>query len=334
MRDALGREINYIRISVTDRCNLRCGYCIPKEGVRLCTHENLLCFDEIERLVRIFAGLGIDRVKLTGGEPFVRRDFPKLAQKIKEVDGIKKLTVTTNGTFFTRENAEWALECFDGINISLDTPDRGVYEEMTGVDVFDNVYDGLQRLLFLNAGRDPGTLLKLNCVLTRKNKDDITALAGLAKEQKLAVRFIELMPIGQGKIFLENGKGVLQEAEAVKLLEEAYGKLIPCEENSGNGPAVYYRPEGFCGKIGFISALSHKFCETCNRIRLTTTGYLKLCLQYETGIDLKTLLRNGASDEEIRAVVLQTIKEKPAGHAFCSGKIVQEENRGMSEIGG
>lgn len=329
MLDAFDREINYIRISVTDRCNLHCSYCMPAEGIQICAHDEILNYEEIIELVRIFVTLGIHQIKLTGGEPFIRRGFLELAQTIKKVPGVEKLTVTTNGTYLKGKVLEQALSCFDGINVSLDTLEREVYQEITGIDAFKDAYDGLQQLLLQNSKRKKAVSVKLNCVLTEKNRMDIVKLAGLAKEQKLLVRFIELMPIGLGK-----GQVSVGEAEAKKLIEKAYGALIPDSQIEGNGPAVYYRIDGFLGKIGFISALSHKFCSTCNRVRLTADGYLKTCLQYDTGVDLKKLLRSGASEEEIKKMIVQAIMEKPAGHAFGEKQIQQEENRCMSEIGG
>lgn len=334
MLDALGREIDYIRISVTDRCNLRCGYCIPKEGVQLCSHDDILRFDELERLVSIFASLGIRFVKLTGGEPLIRRDFMKLAQRIKNIPGIEKLTLTTNGTFLTQEIVCQLLDSFDGINVSLDALDKTIYKMMAGIDAFDCAYGGLVRLLKENENRGNPVSTKLNCVLTEQNRSEIVKIAGLAGERNLAVRFIELMPVGLGKEFLENERKPLQEAEAKRLIEKAYGPMMPLYEKYGNGPAVYYSLEGFYGKIGFISALSHKFCNGCNRIRLTADGYLKTCLQYGRGIDLRKLLRGGSSDEEIKQAIMLAVWDKPSSHAFHEKRISCEENRCMSEIGG
>lgn len=329
MLDVLGREINYIRISVTDRCNLRCSYCMPAEGIQICAHDEILNYEEIVKLVRIFVTLDIHHIKLTGGEPFIRKDFLGLAQAIKEVPGVEKLTVTTNGTYLKGAVLEQALSCFDGINISLDTLEQKTYQKITGIDALKEAYGGLQHLLLQNSKRENAVSVKLNCVLTEKNRMDIVRLTGLAKEQKLIVRFIELMPIGLGK-----GQVFVGEAEARKLIEKAYGPLIPDSQIEGNGPAVYYRIDGFSGKIGFISALSHKFCSTCNRVRLTADGYLKTCLQYAAGVDLKKLLRSGVSEEEMKKMIVQAIREKPAGHAFGEKQIQLEENRCMSEIGG
>lgn len=334
MLDACGREIDYIRISVTDRCNLRCSYCIPKEGVRLCAHEDILRFDELERLVRIFAGAGVRFVKLTGGEPFVRRAFIELAQGIKAISGIEKLTVTTNGTFFSQETVLQSLDCFDSINVSLDAMEREVFKKLSGVDAFELAYGGLQRLLKENDRRKKPVSIKLNCVLTGQNRAEIENIVKFAKERDLAVRLIELMPIGLGKEFLEREQYPLREAEVKSLIEEIYGPLIPLHERYGNGPAVYYTLKGFRGKIGFISALSHKFCGDCNRIRLTADGYLKTCLQYESGIDLRELLRNNQTDEEIKQAILQAVWKKPSEHAFGKKEILNQENRSMSEIGG
>jgi len=324
MIDTQGRTIDYIRISVTDRCNLRCVYCMPETGIQMATHEELLSFEELERLCRIFAELGIRKVKLTGGEPLVRKGFVDLVKRIKAIDGIEKVTVTTNGVLLEACMDELAKAGVDGINISLDTLDPKKFEEITRRDLFSEVFRGIQKALTY-----PDIPVKLNCLPLGIEKQSLVEIAELAKDNKVHVRFIEVMPIGQGKKF-----EFLSESEIIELLEERFGKFKPYPGKLGHGPGHYYSVEGFKGKVGFISSMSHKFCDSCNRIRLTSEGYLKSCLQYETGRDLRKLLRAGAADKEIREAILQAMEEKPAGHMFLSSHIDQEEHLTMSQIGG
>lgn len=324
MIDAQGRTIDYVRISVTDRCNLRCVYCMPENGIPMATHEDLLSFEEIERLCRILAEVGIKKVKLTGGEPLVRKDFVELVRKIKAIDGIEKVTLTTNGVLLEEKMEELAAAGINGINISLDTLNPKIFEEITRRDVFSEVYRGIQKALTY-----PDISLKLNCLPLGLEQQNLEEIAGLAKDNKIHVRFIEVMPIGQGKNYK-----FLSETQIIEMLEKKYGEMMPFEEKLGYGPGHYYSIEGFQGKIGFISAISHKFCGSCNRIRLTAEGYLKSCLQYDTGRDLRKLLRTGATDEVIKEAIIQGIEEKPIEHIFLSGHIDQEEHHTMSQIGG
>lgn len=324
MIDAQNRLIDYIRISVTDRCNLRCVYCMPETGIDMITHEELLSFEEIERLCRIFAGLGIRKVKLTGGEPLVRKGFTELVKRVKAIEGIDKVTVTTNGVLLESCMEELVLAGVDGINISLDSLNKEKFQEITRRDLFSEVYKGIEKALAY-----PEIPLKINCLPLDMDKESLLEIAELAKEEKIHVRFIEVMPIGQGRKY-----DFLSEMEILKVLEDRFGKLLPYEGQLGFGPGHYFTVEGFKGKIGFISSISHKFCHACNRIRLTSSGYLKSCLQYETGRDLRILLRSGASDEEIKETIMKAIEEKPVGHMFLSGSIDQEEHQIMSQIGG
>lgn len=324
MIDAQGRTIDYVRISVTDRCNLRCVYCMPEKGIPMATHEDLLSFEEIERLCRILADVGIKKVKLTGGEPLVRKDFVELVRKIKAIDGIEKVTLTTNGVLLEDQMDALAAAGINGINISLDTLNPKIFAEITRRDVFSEVYKGIQKALTY-----PEISVKLNCLPLGLEEQNLEEIAELAKDNMVHVRFIEVMPIGQGKNYK-----FLSETQIIDMLEKKFGKMVPFGEVLGHGPGHYYSIEGFQGKIGFISAISHKFCGSCNRIRLTAEGYLKSCLQYDTGRDLRFLLRNGATDEEIKEAIVQGIEEKPIEHIFLSGHIDQEENHTMSQIGG
>ena len=310
MFDDYRRSIDYMRVSITDRCNLRCIYCMPSEGIELLSHKDVLRFDEIVTICRSAAKLGIEKIKITGGEPLVRLGVTDLIRKIKAVEGIKEVTLTTNGVLLSEYIDELAVAGINGINISVDALDEKAYQEITGFDVLDKVYESIDKTL-----KYPNIPLKVNCVPFKKynNKEvsNICKLVNLAKENPIHVRFIEMMPIGYGK-----EHEYINEKELVEEIEKEYGKLIPFTKKLGNGPCRYYELEGFKGKIGFISAISHKFCHTCNRVRLTSHGTLKTCLQYEAGEDLRKLLREGASEGEITEAIKKAICEKPKGHIF------------------
>ncbi len=332
MQDQFGRKIEYIRVSVTDRCNLRCIYCMPQEGVPAVPHSEILTFDEIERFCRIAAGLGISRIKLTGGEPLVRRGLPFLLGKLKQIPGVEQVTLTTNGTLLKEQIRDLTANGLDAVNISLDTLDAQRYHQVTRVGSLDKALEGLDAAL-----RCPGLPVKINCVpLEDGTDDDLLRLAGLARKYPVDVRFIELMPFGPGKESAGRSNTDIKE-----ILERQFGSSQPYEKLLGNGPAEYVLFPGFRGRVGFISALSHKFCSTCNRLRLTSEGMLKPCLQYGTATDIKALLRGGASDKQIQEAVIQTVLSKPACHHFSeednedeNGEGGQRENREMSRIGG
>lgn len=334
MKDQYGRKIDYLRVSVTDRCNLRCVYCMPKEGVPSARHCDILTYDEITRICRICAEEGISRIKLTGGEPLVRRNLDVLVGSLKDIPGIEEVTLTTNGVYLKDQLESLQKAGLDGVNISLDTLDRAQYEKLTGGDHLKEVLEGLEAALEVAHWK-----VKLNCAaIGTQNQDQYAALAALAKEQKLDVRFIEMMPIGLGKQYAGN-----TQDEMIAMLEEAFGPSRQLEGRFGNGPAVYRQFEGFAGKIGFISAMSHNFCHLCNRVRLTSEGFLKACLQYQEGADLRRLLREEqASDERLKTVIRDVIVRKPRQHSFTEGEIQQHmededkhlETRRMSQIGG
>ena len=322
MNDAFGRKIDYLRISVTDRCNLRCTYCMPETGTEWLPHEKILRYEEILRLCRIFSGLGVTKYKLTGGEPLVRKGLASLAAGIKAIPGTESVTLTTNGVALREQLPDLLAAGVDGINLSLDTLDRARYAALTRRDVLPAVLSGLEAAMAA-----PGLRLKVNCVAMADGRADWTALAALAKENPISVRFIELMPIGLG-----GALGGVTEEDISAVLEAAYGPLAPCAGVFGNGPCRYFSLPGFQGKIGFISAMSHKFCTGCNRVRLTATGFLKTCLQYETGVDLAPLL--SGEDEALRAAIEEAIRLKPAEHRFTAGEVPEGEKHGMSQIGG
>ena len=324
MIDGYGRTIDYIRISVTDRCNLRCTYCMPEKGTLSVPHEEILSYEEIIDLAGIFASLGIHKIRLTGGEPLVRKNLSFLVRKLKQVSGIHQVTLTTNGIFLYDQMDELAAAGIDGINISLDTLNPQLFEKITRRNGLEDVLQGFHKAL-----EYPQIPLKINCVPMGIEGQNITDMAMLAKKYPVHVRFIEMMPIGLGKQY----EGQSEEA-VLRELKLRFGECQNSENVPGNGPGHYYQFEGFCGKIGFISAVSHKFCDSCNRVRLTSGGFLKPCLQYETGTDLKKLLRQNESEECIRAAIEDTIRKKPHGHQFGKKQDGNSENRMMWQIGG
>ena len=324
MIDGHGRKIDYLRISLIDRCNLRCVYCMPEDGVDMVPHEEILTYEEILRLAKVFAGLGFRKIKLTGGEPLVRKEAVKLVREIKATPGIEKVTLTTNGTLLGEIMDELAEARIDGINLSLDTLKPEVYEKIVRRDRFAQAMEGFEAAL-----KHPEIPLKINCVPMGMEGQDVLDMAELAKKYPVHVRFIEMMPIGLGKQF-----DFSSEDSILQGLKERYGEYVPYKKELGNGPGHYYSFDGFKGKIGFISAISHKFCDACNRVRLTAQGYLKTCLQYDIGVDLKKLLRNGAEDEELRKAIEEAICQKPIGHQFGSALEEHAESHMMAQIGG
>jgi len=326
MKDRKNREIDYIRISITDRCNLRCIYCMPEEGVPCSSHQEVLTFEELERLCRIFARLGIHNIKITGGEPLVRRDCDVLVDKLKRIDDIKSITMTTNGVLLKSNIEKLVRAGITAINISLDAMNQERYEKITRRSNWEETMEGIEA-----AQAYPSLRIKINCVpIAGMNESELVQIAELARDHELHVRFIEMMPIGLGKDY-----PFMKEEDVKAILEKSLGSFSPCLEVLGNGPAHYYRVPGFLGKIGFISARTHKFCESCNRIRLTSDGFLKTCLQYNIGCDLKQLLRSDCSEEELEEAIKTTLFGKPDCHQFDAGEVEEgKENRTMSDIGG
>lgn len=324
MLDIYNRKIDYIRISITDRCNLRCIYCMPEEGIKLIDHKEVLSYEEIIRLCRQFAKIGISKVKITGGEPLVRKDVHKLIKAIKEIDGIDNVTMTTNGILLENVIDDLVNAGLDAVNISIDTLREDRYREITRLGDINKVMRGIKKCLTYK-----NLKVKINCVpIKGENEEELLELINLCKDNDISIRFIEIMPIGLGR----NMKGFTDE-EIIEIVERNLGKLTPYHGKLGNGPSNYYSLEGYKGKIGFISAVNHKFCESCNRVRLTCEGFLKACLQYSIGTDLRELLRSGKSDEEILEAIKNTIYNKPEEHSF-NLIIEKEEQKAMSQIGG
>ncbi|MBR3499321.1 MAG: GTP 3',8-cyclase MoaA [Selenomonadaceae bacterium] len=322
MTDQFGREINYARISVTDRCNLRCRYCMPECGVKKISHAEILSLEEILRVAEIFSRLGIRKIRLTGGEPLLRKNLPTLVRALKNLSGIEQVTLTTNGVLLKNFSAELIAAGLDGINLSLDTLDEKIFSELTRRKLFGNVLEGLQTVLGARLS------LKINCVPLRGvNDGEILRLASWTEKNFIKVRFIELMPIGCA---WSSGLRGIPTAEIFSTLEKNFGALVPVrEKNSLQGPAKYFRPKNFVGQIGFIDALEHKFCGECNRIRLTAEGFLKTCLSFDAGLDVKKILRAGDGDEEIAEKIRDAIYRKPREHFFSGTTNFQ-----MYQVGG
>lgn len=321
MKDSFGREIDYMRISITDRCNLRCRYCMP-DGISWIPMEEILTYEEIKAVVEEAAKLGIKKIKVTGGEPLVRLGCPALVGMLKEVPGIEQVTLTTNGVYLAEYAEELKRNGLDAVNVSLDTLDAERFEKITGRDGLDAVLEGIQAALKLQIP------VKVNSVLQKEeNANEWKALAELARHRKLDVRFIEMMPIGYGKRFEPVYNEVL-----LKKFKEEYGELEPDTRIHGNGPAVYYQIPGFEGSVGFISAIHGKFCDHCNRIRMTSTGDIKSCLCFEEQISVREALRAG-DREEVRRLMEAAISSKPAAHQFEKKEMITEK-REMASIGG
>jgi len=323
--DGLGRTIDYLRVSVTDRCNLRCLYCMPNEGVGWMPHDDILRFEETLRICRVLAGLGIKSVRVTGGEPLLRRGLAGFIRELKAVDGINQIGLTTNGVLLGEQLEGLAKAGLDAVNISINTMDREKFTRLTRTESMVNVVSVIDQAL------EMGFEVKVNTVMIRGfNEDEITVIAGLAKSRNIAARFIELMPLGEAASFKP-----FYAHEAAALIERAYGSLLPVDAKLGNGPAEYYAIAGFAGHIGFISPMSRRFCKSCNKLRLTASGFLKLCLSGEQGVDLRGLVRGSASDEEISGLLREQIALKPAGHSFDESNGAENgDSVNMFRIGG
>lgn len=325
MTDCWGRDIHYLRLSVTDRCNLRCRYCMPEEGVTPVPHDQVLTYEEMLEIVRALAGLGIDRVRITGGEPLVRRDLTYLVAGLKAIPGIRWVGLTTNGILLSDQLPGLMQAGLDGVNISLDALEPQVYQTITRRDELARALAGLEA-----ARNTPGLKVKVNCVPTRENRSQWVPLAQLAQSgPPLDVRFIQLMPIGCGR-----DMAGADPQEVYTALERAFGPASPVETAGQEGPARLVTFPGFAGRVGFISAVSQPFCEGCNRIRITPEGVVKPCLQYDSDLSVRGLVRSGMGGFLLQAVLQEAIYQKPRGHHFSRPDAPGDEHRTMSEIGG
>jgi len=324
VKDVFGRTVDYLRISLTDKCNLRCRYCIPKEGVALVPHEEILTFEEIESFARVMADLGLKKIRLTGGEPLVRRDAEKLVAALSKIPGIEELCLTTNGLLFC-ERAQALKEAgLKRVNFSLDSVDDENFFKITGSWGAQKVLEAVQRAL------DLGFVVKINCVACEWNKDELCKIALLAKERPIDVRFIELMPIGCAR-----GMAGLSSDFVLRALEDSFGKAQVCPAQP-RSPARLYQFNGFKGRVGLITPMSRAFCDTCGRLRLTSDGMLKACLCDDSAFDIKKILRSEKSQEEIQSALQEEVFKALASKPKAGALNLKEKtiSKLMSEIGG
>ena len=324
--DSFGRVHNNLRISVTDRCNIRCVYCMP-ETVEFLPRQSLLSFEEIERAVRVATTLGIDKIRLTGGEPLVRRGLPTLVEKLAAIPGVKDIGLTTNGILL----APMARALWDAglrrINVSLDTMDPARFQELTRRTGFEEVLEGI--LAARAAGFDP---VKINAVAIKGvTEEDVVPLARFAREHGLELRFIEYMPLDAGNLW-ERDK-VLFAAEILDLLSRGIGPLSPAPDQDPRAPAVDYDYLDGQGRVGLIASVSRPFCMSCNRVRLTADGKLRNCLFALDETDLRTLLRGEADDRTIAEAMRASVAGKWEGHEINTARFIKPE-RLMHSIGG
>ena len=324
--DTFGRKAISIRISVTDRCNYRCTYCMPEEGMKWVRRDKLLTYEEITRVTGIAASLGVRKVRLTGGEPLMRKDLWKLVRMLKSVSGIDDIALTTNG-YFLKEQARDLVDAGLGrINVSLDSLDPGVFAEVVRREYFTKTWEGIEEAERL--GVRP---IKLNVVLIRGvNDGEIVEFARLARQRPFVVRFIEFMPIGK-----DDGWSMEKVVPAQEVIEtiNSYARIVPILPDGSRAPADRYMFEDGKGEIGVISSVSEPFCSACDRVRLTSDGKFRTCLFSVHETDLRTLLRGGATDEEIADVITGAVWKKEEGHLINRPGFVRPE-RTMSQIGG
>jgi len=322
MKDCFQRKIDYLRVSVTDRCNLRCFYCMPKEGVEWQSCQDILRYEEIEKIISVALELGINKIRLTGGEPLVRKDILSFIKTIAQMEGLQDLAMTTNATILSEKAFALKEAGLKRVNVSLDTLNQETFREITGFDLLNNVLKGIDKAL--EAGLTP---LKINMVLMKQiNEKDALELAFWTKEKPVHVRFIELMPLGGAdkKFFLP--LKILQQ----KINEKE--KLYPVQGPSGSGPAVYHAFAKSLGTIGFITPLSNHFCSQCNRLRLTADGRLRPCLMSPLEVDIKEKIRQGANHQQLREIFQKVIGLKPQSHHLNVEEY--QGKRKMSQIGG
>jgi cyclic pyranopterin phosphate synthase len=327
LTDSWGREIKSVRVSVTDKCNFRCTYCMPAEGLEWLARAEVLTFEEIARLVAVLARLGVDEVRLTGGEPLVRRDLPVLVRMLADTPGVRDLSLTTNGVLLDRLAQPLVDAGLRRINVSLDSLDHVRFAELTRRDALDKVLRGLEE-----AERHPELRpIKVNCVAIKGfTEEDVPRLAALARRKPYVVRFIEFMPLDADEGWREDQ--VLTGAEIRALIEAEHGPLVELPAKASSTAKRFGFADGN-GEVGFVNPVSEPFCSTCDRIRLTADGQLRTCLFSRREWDLKTPLRAGASDEELTALLRTAVAHKELKHRINEPGFVRA-SRSMSQIGG
>lgn len=316
MKDNFGRDINYLRISITDKCNLRCKYCMPEKGIPKVEHEDVMTIEEYLKIVAVFKKLGITKVRITGGEPLVKKGVVDLISGCKEI-GIKEIAMTTNGILLKDKIKELKEAGLSRVNISLDSLDNEKYSQITRGGNLQDVLDSIEACKKYNI-----TPIKINTVMMRNfNLNEFRDFVNLTKDENISVRFIELMPIGEAIKYKDN---FISNEELLKL----YDELTPIENKDISSPAKYFKLPNAKGNVGFINPMSCKFCGNCNRVRLTSKGKLLMCLHSNIFIDLLEPLRSG---EDIEKIIVNAIEEKPEKHNLLDGEYNTTD---MNEIGG
>ncbi len=333
MQDRYGHRISYLRVSITDRCNERCTYCMPHELQEWLPREDILTYEETLRLIRIAAELGVSKVRITGGEPLTRRGVMDLIREVPKIPGLYNVGLSTNGTLLAREVESGTTMAralrnagMQSVNVSLDTLDRHVYSEITGRDLHAQVLDGIDAAIAAGFNQ-----IKLNTVLMRKrNEDQLIPLIEFAAARNLILRFIEMMPVSTTEVLDE--ENFMSILATKRMIESRYGSLVPEPDFRTNGPATYYQIPGRRQRIGFIGAMTNlHFCESCNKLRLTCDGKLRPCLGSYLEFDIMKPLRAGASDEQLRQFFLDVVDRKPEQHDFRNN---YQPGRKMIAIGG
>ena len=326
MKDSFGREINYLRISLTDRCNLRCVYCMPMHGLTFVPNDELLTATELERVVQAAVDVGFNKIRLTGGEPTLRTDIVEIVERIAVVDGVTQVAMTTNGYRLPYIATDLKNAGLTRVNIHVDSLNKESLEKIMRLGTLDKAWAGIEAAEA--AGLTP---IKLNAVITRGYNDDAAVgLARLTFEKPWQIRFIELMPFaGPTEIQLHH---LVSSDEVKRWIEAELGPMFEVDDGKLDGEARVYRLAGGEGTVGFISPVSNPYCDDCNRMRLTSDGRLRMCLLVEGELDFKTTLRNGGTHEQLVALFEKAVRAKPVGHQLKNGEFA--ENRTMSQIGG
>jgi cyclic pyranopterin phosphate synthase len=334
LTDGNGRPVRYMRVSVTDRCNLRCRYCVPSDEFVPLPYDQIISYEEIEHIAGILAPKGVTSIRITGGEPLVRRHLERLISSLSRISGINDISLTTNGILLSEMAGPLKRAGLSRVNVSLDTLREDRFSWITSRDE-NGIRMGPHRVMegliaAQSAGLSP---VKINVVFMRGfNDDELEQFAALTSEQDFEVRFIEFMPMSPAGFW--GPEKVIPAADAIARLEAVHGPLTFLGQCNGSGPAVCYKIPGYKGTVGFISPVSNHFCVDCNRIRITSDGKLRTCLFSDTETDLLEPLRSGASDTEILAIIQDALNQKPRGHGMVRGEELRGCVRTMSHIGG
>ncbi len=323
--DQHGRRLNYLRLSVTDRCNFRCYYCMPEEGINFAPRKELLSFEEMYQLSNVFVGLGVDKIRITGGEPFVRNGIIPFLYKLSELGGLKEIVVTSNGTLSAKHQSALKEMGIRKINISLDSLDAGRFHRITRRDSFDTVYNGILGLL------NDGFEIKLNCVVAEnKNIEDIIPFIELTRDHPLSVRFLEEMPFNGSELSGYSGWDYKRIYDHISEHYQDITRLI----SDDNSTSVNYKIPSFKGGFGIIPSFSRTFCGTCNRIRLSATGELRTCLYGPPAANLRDVLRSGATGEDLQQILLNAVAKREKDGFAAEALSHESVHTSMSVLGG